>query len=128
GRERVEMAQVGPGDAGPGGPNQSGGGRDRAVGGSPTEHQHLRVAGRVIALDRLDDVGDLVDLGLSQQDHVVVVVRVVGDVAGDVGLLDAADAVFRSGGARDGPGPGQSGRVTQERVEDRVAVVVGAVG
>ena len=36
-----------------------------------------------------------------------MVVGVVGDVAGAVGLLEAADAVLEARGARDGPGPGQ---------------------
>ena len=57
-----------------------------------------------------------------------MVVGVVGDVAGDVGLLDAADAVLEAGGAGHGPRPGQGLLVAQERVEDRLALGVDAVG
>jgi hypothetical protein len=46
-------------------------------------------------------------------DHEVVVVGVVGDVAGAVGLLDAADAVLEAGRAGHRPGPGQGLRVAQ---------------
>ena len=57
-----------------------------------------------------------------------MVVGVVADVAGDVGLLDAADPVLEAGGAGDRPRPGQGLLVAQERVEDRLALGVGAVG
>jgi hypothetical protein len=57
-----------------------------------------------------------------------VVVRVVGDVAGDVGLLDATDTVLEARGAGNGPRPGQRLGVAQERVEDGLALGVAAVG
>ena len=56
--------------------------------------------------------GDPVDLRLPGADHEVVVGRVVGDVAGPVGLLQPADAVLHPRGARDRPrrGPASPGR------------------
>ena len=53
-----------------------------------------------------------VDLGLPGADHEVVVGRVVGDVAGAVGLLDAADAVLQ---ARRCPGPPTAGPASPGR-------------
>jgi hypothetical protein len=50
-----------------------------------------------VDLERGDRLGDAVDLRLAQLGHVVVVVGVVGDVAGAVGLLEAADAVLEPG-------------------------------
>ena len=47
----------------------------------------------------------------------MVVVRVVADVAGDVGLLEAADPVLEARRARDGPRPGEGLRVALVRVE-----------
>ena len=74
-------------------------------------------------------------LACAQQLHPVVVVRVVADVAGDVGLLEAADAVLQAGRARDGPRPGERLGVAQVRLERAVAVgrrsrraIVGQVG
>ena len=69
----------------------------------------------VVDLQRRDGRGDAVDLGLPGADHQVVVGRVVGDVAGAVGLLDAADPVLEAGGARDRPRPGQRLGVAQVR-------------
>jgi hypothetical protein len=47
----------------------------------------------------------------------VVVVRVVADVAGDVGLLEAADPVLEAGRARDRPLAGERLGVAVVRVE-----------
>ena len=89
---------------------------DRAVRGAPAEDQQV-AAVRPEDLERRDVVGDPGDLRLAQQLHPVVVVRVVADVAGDVGLLEAADAVLQAGRARDGPLPGEGLRVALVRVE-----------
>ena len=86
---------------------------DRPVRRAPAEHQHLRVAGRVVHLQRRQRPGDAVDLRLPGADHEVVVVRVVGDVAGAVGLLDAADPVLQARRAGHRPRPGQRLRVAQ---------------
>ena len=57
----------------------------------------------------------------------MVLGRVV-DVAGPVGLLEAADAVHQARRAGDRPRAGERVVVAQVRPEHRVAVVVGAVG
>ena len=56
-------------------------------------------------------------LACAEQLHPVVVVRVVADVAGDVGLLEAADAVLEAGRAGHGPRPGERLRVALVRPE-----------
>ena len=124
GRERVEVPQVGLGHREPLRPKGSRGGRDRSVGRAPPEHQHLGVAVGVVDLERVDGGRDPVDLRRAQPGHQVVVVGVVGDVAGDVGLLDAADAVLEPRGAGDRPRAGQRLGVAQVGVEDVVAVGV----
>ena len=55
-----------------------------------------------------------------------MVVRVVADVAGAVGLLDAADAVLQARRARDGPRPGQ--RLGVAQVGQELPLVARAVG
>ncbi len=52
-------------------------------------------------------VRDAGDLAGPQIDHVLVILRVVADVAGDVLLFQSADAVHQARRARNGPGPGQ---------------------
>ena len=107
GGQRVEVTQVRLRDLVAGVAGASNRGRDRAVRRPPAEHEQLGIAGRVVDLERRDARGDPVDLGLAQPDHRVVVRRVVGDVAGAVGLLDAADPVLEPGRARDRPRPGE---------------------
>nr|QMS48061.1 hypothetical protein WG33_0260 [uncultured bacterium] len=65
---------------------------------------------------------------LAQVRHGLVVGRVVGDVAGPVRLLEAADAVLEARRARERPRPGQRLGVSLVGVVDGVAGVVGAVG
>src|SRR2546421_650458 len=77
------------------------GGGDGPVGRAPAEDESGRLAGRVVDGDVGD--GDAVDLGLAGADHVVVVGRGVGDVAGAVLLLDAADAVLQARRTRQRP-------------------------
>ena len=55
--------------------------------------------------------------------HPVVVVGVVADVAGDVGLLEAADAVLQARRAGHGPGPGERLRVAVVGLEASLASV-----
>jgi hypothetical protein len=87
----------------------------RAVRAAPADDQHVA---RRLALDfgGRQAVGDLVDLGLTREHHVLVVLRVVGDVPGDVFLLDPADPVLDAGGSRDRPRTHQP-LVAQERRE-----------
>ena len=65
----------------------------------PAEHEHVGVPGRVID----DQVGhvrdDAIDLGLPGGNHELVIVGRIADVAGLVGLFDAADAVKQAGQA-----------------------------
>src|SRR6266536_5330345 len=88
-------------------------GTDRAVRGTPAEREDARFAGRVVDFERRDAAGDAVDLRLPRPHHEVVVVGVVADVAGAVGLLDAADAMLQPGCTRHSPWPGQRLRIAQ---------------
>ena len=63
------------------------------------------------------------DLGGAQVHHLLVVGRVVADVAGAVFLLDAANTVHQSRRPRNGPGASQRHGVAQVRPEFGGAVV-----
>ena len=71
-------------------------GRDRAVRAAPAEDERIRGV-RVVDLELGDVLRDARDLLRAQSHHQVVVVGVVADVAGDVLLLEPADAVFQAG-------------------------------
>ena len=73
---------------------------------------------RAVELLRRNVVGDVGHLLGPRVDHVLVVGRIVADVAGDVLLLEAADAVLEAGRAGKRPGPGEPlvALVGQERV------------
>ena len=102
--ERVEVTQVDLRDVVPGLADAAAGRADRAVRRAPAEHEDLGLRrDGVVDLHRRQRVGDPVDLGLADADHVVVVARVVGDVAVAVALLEATDAVLETGGAGDRP-------------------------
>ena len=76
----------------------------RAVRAAPAEHEQCAF----LLADDLqvrDVVGDALDLLGAEAHHAVVVLGVVAHVAGDVGLLEAADAVLEAGRAGDGPRP-----------------------
>ena len=133
GRERVEVAQVGVRDRSALRLQPLDGAADRAVRGAPAEEQEVarvrartpRAAGCRRRCRRPF---------LAQELHPVVVVGVVADVARDVGLLEAADAVLEARRARDGPRPGERLGVARVRPERAVALVgvvdrdVGQVG
>ncbi len=93
-------------------------GPDGPVGRAPAEDQQVALL-RPEDLERRDVVGDARDLGRAQGLHPVVVVRVVADVAGDVGLLQPADPVLEAGRAGDGPRPRQRLGVALVRTEGR---------
>ena len=73
----------------------------------PSRPRAARPRLRAVDLDRRDLVRDARDLLGAQLHHALVVRRVVGDVAGDVLLLEAADAVLEARRARDRPGARQ---------------------
>src|SRR2546426_10973960 len=77
---------------------------DRAVRAAPAEDERLRAV-RVVDLELRDVLRDPGDLLRAQPHHQVMVVRVVADVAGDVLLLQPADAVLKAGRPRNSPGP-----------------------
>src|SRR5437016_11089312 len=75
---------------------------DRTVSRSPAEHQDLSF---LLTKDfHQRNVRDrAIDLFLAQADHQMVILRIVVDIAGDVLLLDAADAMLKSWSSRQGP-------------------------
>ena len=97
------------GDCDPATPDASAGLADRTEGTAPAKHQQFRVAGRVIDFE----IGhhDAVDLRLPQPDHLVMVGSQIGDIAGAVGLLQSADAVFEPGRPGDRELPCQRFRI-----------------
>jgi hypothetical protein len=82
------------------------GGVNGAVGASPAEDQEGAALGAAHGQCG-DVVGDEGDFLRAQFDHFFVVIGVVADGPGDVGLFQAADAVFEPRGAGLGPGPRQ---------------------
>ena len=64
-----------------------------AVGAAPAEHQQI-AARRAIQLLRRDVLGNVRHLCGARVHHVLVIGRVVADIARDVLLLQAADAVL----------------------------------
>ena len=77
---------------------------DRAVCRAPAEHERVGTV-RIVDLEQRDVVRDPRHLRRAQARHQVVVLGVVGDGAGDVGLLEPADPVLEAGRARDRPLP-----------------------
>src|SRR5690606_9362143 len=123
----VQVAQVCGGDVAATEAHATGRGRDGSVGGTPAEHQHAGPA-RGVVHHHVGDVGhDGVHLGLAGAHHRVVVVRVVGDGAGDGVLLDAADAVLQTGRAGDRHRAGEGLRVPLVGREGGLALLVRAV-
>ncbi len=85
---------------------------DDAEGRAPSQHEQLAF-GIAVDFDRIDVVGDVGDLPGPGVDHQLMVVRVVGDVAGDVLLLEPADAVLEARRAGNRPAAGERLRITQ---------------
>ena len=114
------MGQVDAGDLVATGPDASHRSGDGTPSRTPTDHQQV---GILVALDH--DVGDRNggDPTIPQMDHPLVVLRVVGDVAATVLLLETADPVHQVGRAGQGDGPDQV-LVAEVRPEDAVAVLV----
>src|SRR5712691_3849837 len=75
---------------------------DRTIRTAPAEDERLRAV-RVVDLELRDVLRDAGDLLRAQPHHQVMVVRVVADVAGDVLLLEPADAVLKARRAGDRP-------------------------
>ena len=71
------------------------GGEHGAVGRTPAQDEQVAGFGAV-HLQLGDEVGDPLNLLGAQVGHALVVLRRIGDIAADVGLLQAADAVLES--------------------------------
>ena len=95
---------------------------DRAVRRAPAQHEHVGAVG-IVDLELGNVARDSRDLGGAQAHHAVVVLGVVGDVAGLVLLLQAADPVLEPRRARNRPGPGK--RLGVALVREEVVAVVG---
>ncbi len=114
----IEVAQLRVRDAPAFGLQPLDGAPDGAVGRPPAEDQQL-ARGRTEGLEGRNVAGNAGDLLLAQQLHAVVVVRVVADVAGHVGLLESADAMLEPRRAGYCPRPGKRLRVARIRLERR---------
>ncbi len=77
-----------------------------AVGTAPAKHQEFARFGTLDFLEG-DVLSDVFYFLLAKVDHLLVVVRIVTDIPGDILFLQAADAMHQAGGPRDRPGPGQ---------------------
>ena len=102
--------------------------RDRAVRAAPAEHEQLRLAVGVVDLELRDVGGDSRDLLRAQPRHQVVVLGVVRDVAGPVGLLEPADPVLEPRSSRQRPRPRERLLVAQVREELVARVRLGREG
>ena len=116
-RERIEVAQVRVRDRAAAVAHTPARRRDRAVRATPAEHEHRRVAVGIVDLELRDVARDAGDLLRAQARHQIVVVGVVRDVAGAVGLLEAADAVLEARRAGHGPRPRERLLVAEIRQE-----------
>ena len=109
---------------------------DRAPGGAPSDHRER--GARFAGLEPLigDALRDPVDPGRAHVGHALVVVRVVGDVAGVVALLDSSHPVLEPRRARAHPRAGEGVRIPEVRMEalgiraegGREGLVAGDVG
>ena len=89
---------------------------DRAVGRAPAEHERVGAVG-VVDRELGDVVRDPGHLRRAQARHQVVVLGVVGDRAGHVGLLEPADPVLEPGRAGNRPRPRERLGVARVRHE-----------
>src|SRR6185295_140063 len=99
-------------------------GGNRPVGAAPGEHEQVGAV-RIVDLELWNVVRDAGDLLGPQAGHQVMVLRVVGDVAGQILLLEAADPVFQARGAGDRPRAGQGLVVTHIWPEVTVSRLLG---
>ncbi len=84
--------------------------------GTPGDDE--QIAGRIaFGNDFRNILRDAGDFFGADADHVLVVERLVIDVAGDVLLFDAADAVFEAGSAGNGPGASERFRIALIRLK-----------
>ena len=77
----------------------AGAGADRPFARSPPDDEQAGV-GIGVHLERRNLIGDARDLRLPQGRHAGMVGSLVGDVSGDVRLLQATDAVLKALGPR----------------------------
>src|SRR5262245_39991067 len=98
------------------------GGGDGAIGASPADHQQIAL-GVARDLKLRYFVGDVGDFLSPRLDHVLVVERIVTDVAGNIFLFQPADAMLQSRGAGYGPFPDQP-RIAAKRQEMRLSIAV----
>ena len=108
------------------GPHRFDGRIDGTPGRTPADDQHIAfaVSGD---LSRRNVFGDAGHLARPQLDHVLVVVGLIGDVAGAVLLFDPADAVHELRGTRKRPLPGKGLRIADVGPMDGLAIGVGLV-
>ena len=78
--------------------------RDRPVRPAPADDQDVAV-GVEVRLGGIESVGDAPHLLGARAHHLLVVLRVVADVAGESVLLQSADPVLEAGRSRNGPRP-----------------------
>ncbi len=129
GRERVQVDEVGVGDREAPGPHPADGRPRWPRRWSPSRapaprrrrpRRRPRAAGMSLAMPAI--------LAARRWTIRSWLIRVVGDVAAAVGLLEPADAVLEAGQARGGPGAGQRLGVADVGPERLGAVLLGVVG
>ncbi len=90
---------------------------------APAEHEQVAV-GMAVHLRRRNVLGHVLHLLRPDLHHLLVVLRVVGDIAGLVFFLQPPEAMLQIGRAGPGPDTGQRLRVAHIRQELVVAVLV----
>src|SRR5205807_5706314 len=98
------------------------GGYDSTIGAPPTDNEQITLR-RSADFQQRNLIGNIGDFLCTRLDHVLMVLRIVADVSGNVFFLEPADAVFQAGRAGDGPLAYQAG-IALVRQEFRFAVAV----
>src|SRR6266446_376592 len=89
---------------------------DRTVSRSPAKHQDL--SGLFAEHFHQRNISRrAIHFLLTQTDHQMVILGIIVDIAGDVLLLDAADAMLKSWSSRQGPRPSEGDFVARIRHE-----------